>query len=334
MVGEYDCARGGDMGFEHGTVDITIIVAAYFHEAYISQALDSILAQETSVRYEVLVGDDASQDRTPKIIQDYTDRFPEVIKPILRTGNVGASRNFYDMFSHAKGNYIAILEGDDYWSDPRKLQKQWEFLQGHPEYVGCCGKCQVVDEHGRPDYTKVLQFVSNKKHYTLDDYFETWNLPGQAGTLMCRNIFRDMDPSEYSILYQAHPNVADKTWTLLFLMKGPIYCSNEILSCYRFVNTEGEHNWFSNHYANPYRDYDMFMYPSRLESWAKKRLGQGRYRHKHLGPRKEYRFCRYVKNMTAEPSLKKIRCLADMVIHGHQPVKYSWDIIKTLIEME
>lgn len=322
------------MSPKRSDVDVSVIVAAYFHEAYIAQALDSILTQETGVRYEILVGDDASKDRTPEIIQDYAVRFPDLIKPVLRTENLGGSRNFYDLFLRAEGNYIAILEGDDYWLDPHKLQKQWEFLESHQEYVGCCGKCLMVDENGQPDYGRIPQFVGNKKIYTLDDYFETWNLPGQAGSQMYRNIFRDMEPSECSILYEAHPNVADKTWTLLFLLKGPIYCSDEILSCYRFVNEKGAHNWFSIHYANPYRDYDMFMYPSRLESWVKKRLGRNQYRHKHLGPRKEYRFCRFVRTTVKEPSLKKIRCLAEMVIHSHQPMKYSWDIIKTLIETE
>lgn len=321
------------MSSEYETVDVSIVVASYFHEAYITQALDSILSQETSARYEVLVGDDASQDRTPEIIQEYATRFPDVVKPVLRRENVGAGRNFYDLFSLAKGNYIAILEGDDYWIDPRKLQKQWEFLREHGGYIGCCGKCQVVDEQGRPNPAKKLQFVDNKQIYTLDDYFERWNLPGQAGTLMFRNIFRDMLSSDYSILYKAHRNVADKTWTLLLLCEGPIYCSDEVLSCYRFVNQEGAHNWFSMHYANPYRDYDMFMYPSRLESWARKRLGRRRYRHKHLGPRKEYRFCRFVRCTVKEPSWERVRCIAEMIFCGHQPVKYSRDIVKTLIEM-
>lgn len=320
------------MSVEQKAVDVSIIVMTYYHEAYIAQALDSILTQETNVRYEVIVGDDASQDRTPEIVQDYAGRFPHIIKPILREKNLGASKNFYDLCCRARGNYVAILEGDDYWSDLRKLQKQWEFLEEHREYVGCCGKCQVIDEHGQPNPGKRLQFVDDKQIYTLDDYFDRWNVPGQAGTLMCRNIFRDMDPSEYSILYQAHPNVADKTWTLLFLLKGPIYCSDETLSCYRFVNAEGAHNWFSIHYANPYRDYDMFMYPSRLESWVKKHMGRGPYRHKHLGPRKEYRFCRFARNTIKEPSLKKVRCIVEMIVHGHQPMKYSLAFFKILLK--
>lgn len=314
-------------------VEVSIIVLTYFHEAYIAQALDSILTQETSVRYEVLVGDDASQDRTPEIIQGYADRYPDIIKPVLRTENGGGSLNLYDLLSRAKGNFIAILEGDDYWLDPCKLQKQWEFLQKHQEYTGCCSKCQVVDEHGQPNPAKKLQFVDNKQVYTLDDYFEGWNLPGQLGTMMFRNIFRNMRSSDYSILYKAHRNVADKTLALLLLREGPIYCSDKELSCYRFVNEKGAHNWFSMHYANPYRDYDMFMYPSRLESWARKRLGRRRYRHKHLGPRKEYRFCRFVKNTAKDPSWKKVRCIVEMILCGHQPLKYSWDVAKTLIEM-
>lgn len=310
-------------------IDVSVIVLTYFHEKYVRQALDSILTQRTNIRYEVLIGDDASEDMTQDIIREYAERYPDVIVPTLRKENLGATRNSWELLRQAKGKYIANLEGDDYWIDPDKLQKQFDFLENHPEYVGCCGKCLIVDENGMPDYTKTPRFVWNKKIYTIENYFASWQLPGQAGTQMHRNIFRDMRPEEYAVLYKAHRNVGDKTELLLLLSKGPFYCSNEILSCYRQV-TSGGHNYFSNHYGNPYRDYDMFMYPCRLEAWAKKNLKLSG----HIGPRKDYRFCRFTRGMIKEPSIKKLRYWADMLIHSHEPIHYLGLAAKTLIELE
>lgn len=310
-------------------IDVTIVVLTYFHEKYIAQALDSILAQKTDLHYEILVGDDASEDRTPEILREYEARDPEHIKLTLRPENVGATRNGTDLYQRARGKYIANLEGDDFWLDPHKLQKQWEFLETHPEYVGCCGKCIIVDENGIPDYTQTPQFVQCSKTMTLEEFVADWRLPSQAGTFMYRNIYRDMDPGEYAIRDTAHRNVGDKTIMLLLLPHGPFYCSNEILSAYRFVKSGG-HNHFSRHYANPYRHYDMFMYPCRLETWARKTLGLKA----HLGKQKDNRFRHFIEETVKDPSLVRMKYILDMIVHGHQPVKYMGLALKTLIELE
>lgn len=311
-------------------IDVSIIVLTYFHEKYIRQALDSILEQETSLRYEILVGDDASQDRTPEIIQEYARRYPDLIKPVLRKKNLGTTRNSVDIALRARGKYIASLEGDDFWSDPHKLQNQWEFLEEHPEYSACCGKCVIVDEEGRPDYTRAPHFAKSKKIFTLEDFLDSWALPGQSGTFLKRNLWPEFDREEIEIFYRAHPIVGDKTTALLWLSRGPIYCSNEILSAYRFVIKKDGHNWFSIHHNNPYWQYDGFMYPCRLEAWAKKKLGLTR----HLGNRKDYHFCSFVQDLVRTPSLRRLRYLGDMIVHSHQPVKYSLYILKAIIEME
>lgn len=318
------------MRSEQEPVDVSIIMLTYFHENYIAQALDSVLAQETNLQIEVLIGDDASEDQTPAVIQDYAARYPDIIRPILRPENLGGTRNSWDLYRRAKGKYLAILEGDDYWSDPRKLQKQWNFLEEHQEYIGCCGKCLIVNENGQPDYTRTPHFTWNKKVFTMEDLLESWNLPGQGGNMMFHNIFQEMEPEEYSIFYRAHRNVGDKTLALFLLSKGPMYCSNEILSCYRSVDQAGKHNHFSIHHANPYRNYDMFLYPCRLETWARKNLGLRR----HLGKRGDYRFCRFVEECVKTPSLKRLRCLGEMIARSHQPIKYSLYVVKALIEME
>lgn len=307
-------------------IDVSVIMATYFHEDYVAQALDSVLAQETTLRYEILVGDDASEDRTPEIIREYAAKYPDIIRPVLREKNLGAGGgNSRDLRYRAKGKYIAPLEGDDFWLDPKKMQKQWEFLEAHPEYSACCGKCLVVDENGQPDYTRTPQFVWSKKEFTLDDLVNSWDIPGQVGTWMER-------------VNRAHDAIRDQVWSdkgaaLLLLLDGPIYCSNEILSCYRFVNQKGKHNFFSLHYANPYRHHDMFMLPVHIETVARKN-GVPLRRDQHFGARIGYRFCRFVEECVKDPTPTRLKYLAEMVTQSHEKGKYCWYILKTLIEME
>ncbi len=118
-----------------GQIEVSVIVATYFHEKYIAQALDSILMQETTFRYEIIVGDDASGDRMPEIVREYAEKHPDIIVPVLRKENIGANKNGDDLSRRAKGRYLANLEGDDYWIDLDKLQKQWEFLENNKEYI-------------------------------------------------------------------------------------------------------------------------------------------------------------------------------------------------------
>lgn len=318
------------MNLERQAVDVSIVVLTYYHEKYIAQALDSILAQKTGLRLEVLVGDDASQDKTPEIVREYAARYPDLIFPVLRLENWGANKNYWDLLGQCRGRYIAVLEGDDLWLDPNKLQKQWAFLEAHPEYVAHGGKCLMINEDGRPDYTKAPHFVSNKKVFTIEDFIASWDMPAQASTMMFRNIYRDMAPDEYSILYQAHPIVGDKTELLLLLSQGSVYCCNEIMSCYRYVIKKGGHNWFSIHHDNQHWQYDGFLYPCRLEKWAKKNLKlKG-----HLGNRKDYHFCSFVEDLVRMPSWKRVRYLWEMIAQSRQPVKYFLYIFKALIEME
>lgn len=116
---------------------VSIHCLAYNHEPYIRQCLDGFVMQQTKFKFEVLVHDDASTDHTADIIREYEKKYPALIKPIYqvlnqysRHVNVGALN-----LSRARGKYIAWCEGDDYWIDPLKLQKQVDFLEKHPEYV-------------------------------------------------------------------------------------------------------------------------------------------------------------------------------------------------------
>jgi glycosyltransferase involved in cell wall biosynthesis len=127
---------------------VSVIIITYNQENYIGQALESIVTQKTSFEFEVLVGDDMSTDKTPAIISDFAQRYPAIIKPIIRKKNLGPAPNFVETLKLSQGRYIAICEGDDYWTDPLKLQRQADFLDANPDCVVCFHPVRVIYENG------------------------------------------------------------------------------------------------------------------------------------------------------------------------------------------
>jgi len=111
---------------------VSVCCITYNHEAYIAEAIQSFLMQKTNFPFEILIDDDCSQDDTPKIIDYYFRKYPRLIKPLLKKKNVGSMRNFFSNLQRANGKYVAICEGDDYWTDSNKLQKQVEMMQQYP----------------------------------------------------------------------------------------------------------------------------------------------------------------------------------------------------------
>lgn len=116
---------------------VSIITITYNQEKYIKQALDSFIVQKTDFPFVVIVADDCSTDSTSEIIKEYAKKYPNIIKPILREKNIGSQENFVDAIQHCNSDYIAICDGDDYWCDENKLQKQVNFLETNPNYSIC-----------------------------------------------------------------------------------------------------------------------------------------------------------------------------------------------------
>lgn len=118
---------------------VSVRCITYNHAKYISEALDSFLSQKTNFPFEVVIHDDCSTDGTTELIKDYAANFPNIIKPMLEKENL-----WHQKISFAKklnaachGKYIALCEGDDYWCDEQKLQKQFDFMESHPDYTIC-----------------------------------------------------------------------------------------------------------------------------------------------------------------------------------------------------
>src|SRR6266478_2690508 len=121
---------------------VSVLMTTYNQEAFIAQAIDSILMQEVGFDYEIIVGEDASSDRTREIVLEFQKRHPNQIRVLLRdpidaerdrAAGVGGKRGFVNGLQACQGKYIALLDGDDYWTDIHKLQKQVDFLESHPD---------------------------------------------------------------------------------------------------------------------------------------------------------------------------------------------------------
>ena len=130
---------------------VSVVSITYNHAAYIRETLDGFVAQKTDFPVEFIVADDASTDATPAIIQEYADRYPHLFRTILRSENLGIHANLTDALSTARGEYLALCEGDDFWIDPLKLSKQVAFLDQHPGTAVCFHPVRVIWEDGRED---------------------------------------------------------------------------------------------------------------------------------------------------------------------------------------
>lgn len=164
---------------------VTIRCLVYNHEPYLRQCLEGFVMQKTNFRFEAIVHDDASTDGSANIILEYAEKYPDIIKPIIETENQYSKRDGSlrrIMNAHTHGKYMAICEGDDYWTDPYKLQKQVDFLESNPEYTMCFAN---AIEHWQDDDTKEDKLFSNveDRDYTGIEIYKKWIVP-TASTLM------------------------------------------------------------------------------------------------------------------------------------------------------
>lgn len=218
-------------------IKVSVLCTAYNHEKYIKQCLDGFISQKADFVFEVLINDDASTDGTAKIIKEYEDKYPDIIKPIYQTENQHSKRIKITsdiLFPRAKGKYIALCEGDDYWTDPYKLQKQVDALEKNPDCFMCTHITQRVSESG----------VNTKKEYPSDK-FDTGVLTSEQFLEKVIDKYH-FHTSSYFFLhkkleeyYRAYPEfrkvakVGDEPLQLYFGLIGDVYFIANKMSCYR-----------------------------------------------------------------------------------------------------
>src|SRR5438067_650672 len=209
---------------------VTALITTYNHEKYIAQALDSVLMQKTNFEYEIIVAEDCSIDRTRSIVLDFQRWNPEKIRLVLPAENLGSSGNrvFAQAFELAQGEYVALLDGDDYWTSPKKLQKQVEFLDLHADCALCFHNALRIYEDGSRAVLP-YNFSGQKPVSVLEDIVQSNFIAG------CTPMLRKDAVGRFPEWYY---NVPHGDWSLYILcaQHGKIGYMDEILGVYRIHN--------------------------------------------------------------------------------------------------
>ena len=204
---------------------LSIHMLAYNHEKYIAQAIDSVLMQQVHFPYELVIGEDCSTDDTRNIVKKYKEKYPDIIRLLLHEKNIGMMMNSKQTRELCSGEYIAELEGDDYWTSPKKLQMQVDFLDSHPDFSICFHPVLInydgmsgKDNHIYPDNIKEV--------YTLEDLLENNFIP--TCSVMYRNYLINEFPDWFYKL-----KMGDWPLNILNARHGKIKYINNVMGVYR-----------------------------------------------------------------------------------------------------
>ncbi len=245
---------------------VSVICLVYNMEKYLRNAFDSFVMQKVNFPLEVIVHDDASTDGSADIIREYASKYPDLFVPVLQTENqysrnIPITPNF--IFPRVRGKYIAMCEGDDYWTDPLKLQKQYDFLESHPDYSFCAHAARRIDISGRtPD--KIIGPMTESGTVETADiiYRNAQGMYVTANSMMYPFEYARTKPEDMKV-----PKVGDKPMVTWLATKGPMYFFGEEMSVYRYNHPT---SWTSrNHFAGDSKKIALFksylpIYPAAL----------------------------------------------------------------------
>ena len=218
---------------------VSIVTLAYNHAEYIRQCLDGFIMQQTTFAFEVLIHDDASTDGTTDIIREYEVKYPHIIKPIYQRENQhqkGIAIGSTYLYPRVLGKYIAECEGDDYWTDPLKLQKQVDFMEHHPEY-GLCYSKVVMHYQTMSTQHKIDEWGGNAE--TFIELLSSNSIP----TLT--TLYRAEFPKQYAL--EIHPEqrawkMGDYPFWLWIARHHKIKFFDTYFGCYRILEESASHS--------------------------------------------------------------------------------------------
>lgn len=211
-------------------IKLSVLCITYNHEKFIRQALDGFVMQKTNFPFEVIIHDDASTDGTADIIREYAKKYPKIIKPIFQTENQwskGKLPLIHFMLDKVKGKYVAMCEGDDYWTDENKLQTQVDFLDKNPDFSICFHPVRVIwDDKSNPDTIfPTPDFIFNRDVLSLDDLLKHNFI--QTNSVVYRWNLTEQDWPKQKFL------PADYLFHLIHAKHGKIKYLNKVMAVYR-----------------------------------------------------------------------------------------------------
>jgi glycosyltransferase involved in cell wall biosynthesis len=199
------------------------MLKAYNHELHVAQAIESALEQETTFPFEIVVGEDSSTDRTGEIVRQYGCRHPDTIRVLERPAHVGMVRNTMDLYDACRGQYLAWLDGDDYWISRDKLQRQVEYLDAHPPCTMCFHDALVIMPDGQQSVRSLI--TPGRTVCTIEDFLA--GPPGCSGSFLYRKL-PDLFPEWFSSL-----TFSDWPFQVLHAARGPGGWLPDLLVAYR-----------------------------------------------------------------------------------------------------
>ncbi len=214
-------------------VEVSIVCNTYNHEQYIRETMDSFLMQKTSFPFEILIHDDASTDKTVEILREYEEKYPDIIRPIYQTVNQysqGADICQQFQSPRARGKYIALCEGDDYWTDPYKLQKQYDAMEAHPE-VDICAHCtRMIDANT----LELFKFIAPADHDCILPQAEV--IVGDGGFVGTNSLFYRTE-LDFNVPKFREYFSFDYTLQMHGSLRGGMLYLKDTMSVYRFMTS-------------------------------------------------------------------------------------------------
>lgn len=208
-------------------IKVSVICITYNHERYIDKCLAGIVMQQTDFKYEVIVYDDASPDKTADIVKEYAEKYPELIKPFYQKNNTVSRgyNKYHDIYRLSKGEYFAICEGDDFWTDPLKLQKQFDFMEAHPDY-SLCGTAAYFANEDSSFMPEMFSRPGGSREIPVEEIIDDWCMA--TASLFYRKNKRVVD-----IPYVGDCRNGDFATAVYLALNGRVYYIDEPTCAYR-----------------------------------------------------------------------------------------------------
>ena len=234
--------------------EVDVALLCYNHAKYLRRCLDSLIEQRTSFAYRIIIGDDCSTDGSQEIIKEYAARYPDIIVPILNEHNMGVSKNSFQVSAAATSKYVIGSESDDYFTDNYRLQKQYDFLEEHSEYIAVGCNYFNVDPDGENPYKGMLKWQVNRG-YKLKTFLRRGFII-HGNTIMRRNVYPIHDP-KYEELRMSATTMGDVISRAILYDKGDIYCLPDVMHAHR-MGTNDKASFFNQSRSNPLKYCYMY----------------------------------------------------------------------------
>lgn len=223
-------------GEENYSCMLDVLVFTYNHEKYIAQALDSILMQDADFSYHIIIGEDCSTDETREVVLRYYHQYPDKITLVLWEHNVGVDINSFVLYKLIKSKYVALLEGDDYWTDSLKLKKQVSFLEENGDFIGTGHNVRCVDDGGNLLHKDFRYYSMRDEHIYGIENAKRFELIAQTASLVYRNFWKEWSETQWDQYYQCRANGDIKDNVLLGL-QGKAFYMRDIMADHRRIFT-------------------------------------------------------------------------------------------------